>query len=209
MYAIVPTTRPGRVTVWSSPPPKAIFARPKSRSFTVPSRVIMMLSGLRSRCVIPATWAAASPPVICTAMSITRFTGTGPRSMTARSVSPSMNSDTRYGRPSTSPASKRVRMFGWFKVLTARVSLWNRERRSGEFRASGRSTLTATSLSRRRSRARKTSPMPPSPRRARSRYGPICCAFPGCTVLGFPHSTTSLLQRTGRVEKTCRKTRWT
>jgi hypothetical protein len=42
----------------------AAFASPKSSTLTVPSGVILMLPGFRSRCTIPLSWAAASPSAI-------------------------------------------------------------------------------------------------------------------------------------------------
>src|SRR6266542_5503185 len=45
----------------SSGRPEITFARPKSRILTRPSRVTKTFSGLRSRCTIPFSWAAARP----------------------------------------------------------------------------------------------------------------------------------------------------
>ena len=44
------------------------FARPKSSTFTVPSRVIPMLAGFRSRWTMPLLCAASSASAICRAM---------------------------------------------------------------------------------------------------------------------------------------------
>ena len=45
------------------------LARPKSRIFTVPFGVSLILAGFRSRCTIPRSWAAVSPSAICLAIS--------------------------------------------------------------------------------------------------------------------------------------------
>src|SRR5450432_4796743 len=66
----VPGMVPAAVTVASlATPVGACLARPKSSTLTRPSRVNRMLSGLRSRWTIPASWAAASASAICTAVS--------------------------------------------------------------------------------------------------------------------------------------------
>ena len=45
------------------------LARPKSRIFTSPSSVTMMLAGFRSRWTMPAAWARPSASAICAAKS--------------------------------------------------------------------------------------------------------------------------------------------
>jgi hypothetical protein len=45
-----------------------ILARLKSRTFTAPSGVILMLLGFRSRWTIPFEWAASSASAICFAI---------------------------------------------------------------------------------------------------------------------------------------------
>jgi hypothetical protein len=40
------------------------FARPKSSTFTKPASDTITLPGFRSRCTMPAAWAAASAPAI-------------------------------------------------------------------------------------------------------------------------------------------------
>ena len=77
MYAAVPSSTPtpviiaGEVIVGDSaaasraavPAAPVSFASPKSSTFTAPSGVILMFAGLRSRWMIPCSWAAsrASP----------------------------------------------------------------------------------------------------------------------------------------------------
>ena len=72
MYAIVPITVPGCVsgcasvgiTDASPDSGSTSFARPKSRIFTNPSFDTITFSGFRSRCMIPAVCALASPSAI-------------------------------------------------------------------------------------------------------------------------------------------------
>ena len=94
---MVPSAVPGSVMVMvrveaSAPACADIadLASPKSRIFTRPSRVTRMLAGFRSRCTIPAAWAAASPSAVCTARS-SSLTGFS----TCPSGEPSINSITR------------------------------------------------------------------------------------------------------------------
>ena len=44
------------------------FARPKSRTFTVPSGVIFTFAGFRSRWITPRSWAYSSASAICLAI---------------------------------------------------------------------------------------------------------------------------------------------
>ena len=73
----VPTSSPGsvptaRVTVSrpSRPSGGVALAIPKSRIFSRPSVETNRLSGLRSRCTMPRSWAAARPRAICAARSV-------------------------------------------------------------------------------------------------------------------------------------------
>ena len=54
------------------------FARPKSRTFTVPSGVIFIFAGFRSRCTMPRSCAYSRASVICLATGRTSSTGIGP-----------------------------------------------------------------------------------------------------------------------------------
>ena len=54
------------------------FAKPKSKTFTVPSRLILMLPGFRSRCVMPLSCAASRPSRICPAIRSASSSGYGP-----------------------------------------------------------------------------------------------------------------------------------
>ena len=55
------------------------FARPKSSTLTVPSGVILMLAGFRSRWTIPFSCAASSASAIWRAIASASSTGSGPR----------------------------------------------------------------------------------------------------------------------------------
>ena len=67
----VPLTTPGIVSVVSPASATALerLASPKSTTFTVPRSVTMTFPGFRSRCTMPASWAAAS----AAAMGIASF----------------------------------------------------------------------------------------------------------------------------------------
>ena len=98
MYSGVPMTSPVFVTFCASLEPA--FAMPKSTTFTrsAPSRVfaIMMLSGLRSRCTIPASCATCSASAVWWMMLPTRGAGIDPFCSTSDvSDEPSMNSIAR------------------------------------------------------------------------------------------------------------------
>jgi len=67
-----------------------IFAKPKSSTLTVPSALILMLAGFRSRCTIPISCAASSASAIWRAYLSAVSTGSGPFG-----DSPSINSMTR------------------------------------------------------------------------------------------------------------------
>ena len=72
----------------------AIFARPKSRTLTLPSGVILMFAGFRSRCTTPRSCAASSASAICRAIDNASSSSIGPRAMRSASVSPSTSSRT-------------------------------------------------------------------------------------------------------------------
>jgi len=59
--------------------PSALFASPKSSTFTVPSGVILMLAGFRSRWTIPFACAISRAAAICRAIFRTSSRGSGPR----------------------------------------------------------------------------------------------------------------------------------
>ncbi len=87
----------------------------------------------------------------------------GPDRRRSRSVRPCTYSKAMQSRPSASPISWIVVMFGWFRAAAARASCRKRARRRGRWARAGRQHLSATSRCRRGSCARKTSPMPPAP----------------------------------------------
>jgi hypothetical protein len=76
MYAAVPRITPtpvimagvvivGDCDIFAALPTGSIaLARPKSSTFTVPSGVVMMLVGFRSRCTMPFSCAASSAAAI-------------------------------------------------------------------------------------------------------------------------------------------------
>src|SRR4030095_8348459 len=55
------------------------FARPKSSTFTVPSRRTLMFAGFKSRWMMPCSCAASSASATCFAMSSASATGIAPR----------------------------------------------------------------------------------------------------------------------------------
>ena len=110
MYAAVPRIMPASVAAitivgecerfWGTVFPdsgETIFANPKSSTLTVPSRLILMLPGLRSRWTMPFSCAASSASAICRAMASASVTRSGPVVKRSASVGPSTNSRTSAG----------------------------------------------------------------------------------------------------------------
>ena len=62
------------------------LASPKSSTFTTPSARSLMLAGLRSRWMIPCSWAASSASAICLAMGRASSSGIAPRAMPLRQI---------------------------------------------------------------------------------------------------------------------------
>ena len=58
--------------------PLQALARPKSRTFTLPSGVSLTFAGLRSRWTMPFSWASSSASAICCATTRASSTGSGP-----------------------------------------------------------------------------------------------------------------------------------
>jgi len=81
------------------------LASPKSSTLTVPSSVILMLAGFKSRWTMPCSCAASSASAICSAMGIASSTGIGPRLMRSERSSPSTSS---IARNVVKPASVSV-----------------------------------------------------------------------------------------------------
>ena len=117
MYAAVPMTAPSRgpalVAIGTSvrsgvtPSPPTALASPKSRTFTTPSGVILMLAGLRSRWTMPLSCATSSASVICRAIANASASGNPARrarrdASFSASVSPSTSSSDQRRMPSTS-----------------------------------------------------------------------------------------------------------
>ncbi len=168
MYATVPSVDPGRVrcaAVASSEPAASspnTFARPKSRSFASPRSVTNTFAGFRSRCRIPAAWAASSASATCEPSSSTRSVGNGRPDTRCLSVWPCIRSMAMKGFPSCSPRSYTTQMWGWLSAEAARASRRNRSSASGLSSASGRN-FSATFRPRFRSSASYTTPIPPPP----------------------------------------------
>src|SRR5215472_2818931 len=68
----------GELSLWVAVGVAVTFARPKSRTLTVPSPLILTLSGLRSRWIMNLSCAAARPSAICSAMRRASSSGMAP-----------------------------------------------------------------------------------------------------------------------------------
>ena len=93
MYAGVPSRRPSVVwneivVAFSGASVGRTRASPKSTILTVPSGVTRTLSGFKSRWIVPAACAAASPPAIWIAVAIARSSGSASFSISALRSSP-------------------------------------------------------------------------------------------------------------------------
>ena len=80
---------------WAAPAAARSLASPKSSTLATPSRVIMTLAALTSRCRMPRWCAAASASVTATAASRARASGSGPWRSSSAAVWPSTSSMTR------------------------------------------------------------------------------------------------------------------
>ena len=85
-------------TFTSDPSPANALANPKSRTFTWPSGVTLMLAGLRSRWMTPFSCAASRASAICRASFRDSSTGMAPRFSRSASVSPYSRSSSRLRR---------------------------------------------------------------------------------------------------------------
>ena len=122
-------------------------ARPKSLTRTRPSRPISTLSGLKSRCTIPAPCAASSPRPAATKTSRISSSARGRSRSQERSVPPSTSSIATKSWPCTSAASNTETTLGWESRAIACASRKSRACSSPlpmPSRASVRSTLIAT-----------------------------------------------------------------
>ena len=70
----------------AEPSPTTAFARPKSRTFTLPSGVSLTLAGLRSRWTMPLSCASARASAICFAIARLSSIGIRPRFNRSREV---------------------------------------------------------------------------------------------------------------------------
>ena len=103
MNSGVPTISPGRESDITSVGERDMspangssiaLARPKSRTLTLPSGVILMFAGFRSRWMTPFSCATSSASAICDAMRSESATGSGPVERRSASVSPATSSMT-------------------------------------------------------------------------------------------------------------------
>ena len=154
--------------------PAYALARPKSRTLTLPSGVILTLAGLRSRWTMPFSWASSSASAICFATSRASSIAIGPRLRRTARSSPSTSSSTRNGLLSASSKPWMAAMLGWLREARTWASRLKRASRSGSPATLAGRTLIATSRLSFVSRARYTSPIPPAPSGARISYGPRC-----------------------------------
>jgi hypothetical protein len=154
MYSGVPSSMPSSVsaaaavTRFDGRVPGAssqVRARPKSSSFTVSCAVIITFSGFRSRWTMRARCASASAPAMSRARAIARGTGSGPWRSISRTSTPRTSSMARKTRPSASPASKTVAMFGCVRPAAVRASRRKRRRRALSAVTPAGSSLSATS----------------------------------------------------------------
>ena len=91
------------------------------------------------------------------------FRLSAPAASRSFSVVPSRYSMTMNDRPSCSPMSWMVQMFGWLSADAVRASRANRPKASGSRESSSETNLRATGRPRRVSSALYTTPMPPPP----------------------------------------------
>jgi hypothetical protein len=112
-------------------PPRGGRAMPKSVTRTRPSTPTSTLSGLKSRCTSPASWAACRPRPAATNVSTTSGQARGCSRCHAVSVWPSTSSMAKNTRPSNVPTSCTVITLGWLSCAMAcasRSSRWLRRR---------------------------------------------------------------------------------
>ncbi|NQE69790.1 hypothetical protein NG2371_04258 [Nocardia gamkensis] len=150
---------------------------PKSVILTVPSSATSRFAGFTSRCMIPASCAAARALAACAPISATSIGGSVrlPDSLVAR-LGASMYSMTNQGWPSSSATSNTVMAFGWCSRAAIRPSRMARRFASSaadpDRPGPSNTCLTATARCNRTSVARQTTPMAPVPIGSVSRYRP-------------------------------------
>ncbi len=110
------------------------------------SSLIIRLAGLMSRCTTPCAWACARPAAIWRTRVSARRGGSGPLSISWRSVVPETYSITRYGAPSHTPKSTTETQLGCVSLLITRVSRSNRARNSASLANVAWRNLIATIL---------------------------------------------------------------
>src|SRR4051812_29885983 len=123
-----------------------------------------MFWGLTSRWTSPCLCANASPRALAIAISRASSIGSAPRCLIiSSSVLPSTYSNTMNGRPSVSPRSMTVTMFGCESCATVRASRRKRSTYSSSSRWCSWRTFSATFRSRSVSCALNTLELPPRP----------------------------------------------
>ena len=106
-YWAVPIT--AEVCVWTEEESSTARAMPKSITFTSPVLVTMMLAGLMSRWIMPASWLACRARATGISSDAARFGGSGPSSRTmSRRFRPLTRSITMKGTSTPSTFSAPV-----------------------------------------------------------------------------------------------------
>ncbi len=155
MYAGVPITAPGTVSVPASPSQDlsdtssrggasaVAAASPKSPTVTRPLRAMSTLSGLKSRWMMPASWAAARPAPAATKTSTIACHGRLVSASQRRRSLPSISSMAMNRREPTTPTSCTATTLGWLSLAIAWAS---RSRRWGPLVASVAATPVCSTL---------------------------------------------------------------
>ena len=184
MYCGVPITAPKPVSiVCSVSVPPVALATPKSITFTTglsSYKAISTFDGLMSRWMIPFWWACWIAWHTGTNSSSRSFGVSLWWSQYSVIGTPFTSSITKYGRPSWSPPSSTLAMFGWSISASACRSASNRASTCFES-IPALISLTATNrLTGSVCLARQTDPMPPSPIASTSVYLPAMTT-PACS----------------------------
>ena len=173
-------------------PSLASFARPKSRTLTTPSGVILMLEGFRSRWTIPAACAASSASAICWRRPVPLADVARPDQAIVERLAFHQLEHQRSNVPAVLEPidGSDVRMI---QRASRRASRLKRVTRSMSSVNAVGSTFSATSRSNVVSRARYTSPIPPAPRNRgsrRRRCGSLAAMATGCGIIWSRGSCT-------------------
>jgi len=137
---------------------------PKSITRACRCASIMMLDGLRSRCTMPAWWAACKPSSTSTMRATASCGVQRPcRARCSARVRPGTYSKTMYGCAPCTSASNTGTMQGWARRPTWRASRSHCSSTDGSWSCMGRMSLMATSRCRRGSSASHTLACAPRP----------------------------------------------